>query len=96
MLLDDIAERDFEDAAQLLKALPADATRLLTTRSKDIDSLGAIVYPLPDLAEQDALAIQVSSTRVNCISIQRRSTVAGAAAAPPSDAKANLERGIAV
>ncbi len=57
VLLDDITERDFDDVEQLLKALPVDATRLLTTRSKEVDTLGAIVYPLPELTEQDALAM---------------------------------------
>ena len=57
VLLDDVAEKDFEDVGQLLKALPPDATRILTTRSKDIESLGAIVYELPDFSEADALEL---------------------------------------
>lgn len=57
VLLDDVAEKDFEDVGQLLQALPPDATRILTTRSKDIGSLGAIVYELPDFAETEAVEL---------------------------------------
>jgi tetratricopeptide (TPR) repeat protein len=57
VLIDDVAEKDFEDVSQLLKALPPDATRILTTRSKEVGSLGCLVYELPDFGEEDALLL---------------------------------------
>jgi tetratricopeptide (TPR) repeat protein len=57
VLVDDVSEKDFGDVAELLKAVPADATRILTTRSTEIDSLGAVVYALPDFEEADALQL---------------------------------------
>lgn len=55
VLIDDVSESDFDETKLLLEALPADATRLLTTRSLDIEAaLGCRIYPLHRLKDDDA------------------------------------------
>jgi len=55
VLIDDVSESDFKVTEELLKSLPSDATRLLTTRSRNIESVGGcLMYQLPRLNDDDA------------------------------------------
>lgn len=64
VLFDDVSEDDFLETKALLRALPPDATRLVTTRREDVcDGLGAIRYPLEPLTSDDALALLKSRLR---------------------------------
>lgn len=58
VLIDDVGESDFKGVRLLLDALPPDASRLLTTRSTKVElDLGARVYELERLPEEDALEL---------------------------------------
>ncbi len=55
VLIDDVSESDFKVTEELLKALPSNSTRLLTTRSLNVESvLGCHMYQLPRLSDKDA------------------------------------------
>lgn len=55
VLIDDVHESDFDVTKKLLEALPADATRLITTRSLNAASvLGCAMYKLSRLSDKDA------------------------------------------
>lgn len=64
VLLDDVSEDDFFETKALLKALPLDATRILTTRRLDVsDGLGAVSYTLEPFSPSDAMALAESRLR---------------------------------
>lgn len=56
VLIDDVAESEIEQAKQLINALPADSSQLLTTRSQKVKrDLGARLYDLGKLSDEDAM-----------------------------------------
>lgn len=74
VLIDDVHEADFKETYRLLEALPADATRLVTTRSLNADTaLECAVYQLSRLSDRDA-----------CELVRRRIRARGSATAEPA------------
>ena len=59
VLVDDVSEDDIEETRQILDACPADASRILTTRSLTVASesgrLGCVVHRLGDFSKTDAI-----------------------------------------
>ncbi len=64
VLIDDVAPDDVGEVATLLQALPADATRLITTRSLDVAlDLGCRVHVVGGLSQTDAMSMLADRLR---------------------------------
>ena len=64
VLLDDVSESDLSDTKTLLRALPLDATRIVTTRRDDLClALGAAEHQLEPLTPADGRALVVERLR---------------------------------
>ncbi len=64
VLLDDVAESDLPQTQALLRALPLDATRIVTTRREDLcRALGAAEHQLEPLTPADGRALVVDRLR---------------------------------
>ena len=62
VLLDDVSESDLPETKALLRALPLDATRILTTR-RNVLIRGTVEYPLQPLTKTDARELVVDRLR---------------------------------